>query len=64
MPGVQKNLVITLGTLEIEINDHRRLLGTGDAIFFDADHAHSYHNPANVDAVAYVVTQYPETRTV
>jgi len=64
VPGAQKNLVIAHGTLEIQINDHRQLLGTGDAIFFDADHAHSYRNPANVDAVAYVVTQYPETRTV
>jgi transcriptional regulator with XRE-family HTH domain len=64
VPGTQKNLVITHGTLEIQINDHRQLLGTGDAIFFDADHPHSYRNPADVDAVAYVVTQYPETRTV
>lgn len=64
VPGTQKNLVVTHGTLEIQINDHRQLLGTGDAIFFDADHAHSYRNPANAEAIAYVVTQYPEARTV
>lgn len=64
VPGTQKNLVVTHGTLEILINDQRQLLGTGDAIFFDADHAHSYRNPADAEAIAYVVTQYPEARTV
>lgn len=59
-PGTQKNLVVTHGTLEIQINEHKQLLGTGDAIFFDADQAHSYRNPADTEAAAYVVTQYPE----
>jgi transcriptional regulator with XRE-family HTH domain len=62
LPGTQKNLVVTHGTLEIQINEQRQLLGTGDAIFFDADQSHSYRNPANAAAVAYVVTQYPEAR--
>lgn len=63
-PGVQKNLVVTHGTLEIQVNDNKQLLGTGDAIFFDADQPHSYRNPADTEAVGYVVTQYPEHHPV
>jgi len=62
LPGTLKNLVVTHGTLEVQVNEQRQLLGTGDAIFFDADQPHSYRNPANTEAIAYVVTQYPEAR--
>lgn len=64
LPGTQKNLVVTSGTLEIQLNDHKQLLGTGDAIFFDADQVHAHRNPADTEAAAYVVTQYPEQHPV
>lgn len=59
-PGTQENLVVAQGVLEISVNEERFLLGTGDAILFYADQPHSYRNPADSEAVAYLVTTYAE----
>ncbi|MFJ3049906.1 helix-turn-helix domain-containing protein [Pseudomonas nitroreducens] len=59
-PGTQENLVVALGVLEISVNEERFLLGTGDSILFYADQPHSYRNPADSEAVAYLVTTYAE----
>ncbi|WP_370601666.1 helix-turn-helix domain-containing protein [Pseudomonas nitroreducens] len=59
-PGTQENLVVAQGVLEISVNEERFLLGTGDSILFFADQPHSYRNPADSDAVAYLVTTYAE----
>ncbi|WP_440466413.1 helix-turn-helix domain-containing protein [Pseudomonas sp. YH-1] len=59
-PGTQENLVVAQGVLEISVNDERFLLGTGDSILFYADQPHSYRNPADSEAVAYLVTTYAE----
>lgn len=59
-PGVQKNLVVAQGVLEISVNDERYLLSTGDSILFYADQPHRYRNPADSEAVAYLVVTYPE----
>ena len=59
-PGPQENLVVAQGVLEISVNEERFLLGTGDSILFYADQPHSYRNPANSEAVAYLVTTYAE----
>ncbi|MFV3372217.1 helix-turn-helix domain-containing protein [Pseudomonas sp. NY15435] len=59
-PGTQENLVVAQGVLEISVNEERFLLGTGDSILFYADQLHSYRNPADSEAVAYLVTTYAE----
>jgi len=59
-PGVQENLVVSQGVLEISVSDERYLLSTGDSILFYADQAHRYRNPADSEAVAYLVVTYPE----
>ncbi|MFK8401330.1 helix-turn-helix domain-containing protein [Pseudomonas sp. BGr12] len=59
-PGTQENLVVAQGVLEISVNEERFLLGTGDSILFYADQPHSYRNPADSEAAAYLVTTYAE----
>lgn len=59
-PGTQENLVVAQGVLEIAVNEERFLLGTGDSILFYADQPHSYRNPADSEAVAYLVSTYAE----
>lgn len=59
-PGVQENLVVAQGVLEISVNEERYLLSTGDSILFYADQPHRYRNPADSEALAYLVVIYPE----
>lgn len=59
-PGVQENLVVAQGVLEISINEERFLLSTGDSILFYADQPHRYRNPADREALAYLVMTHPE----
>ncbi|MFK3795548.1 MULTISPECIES: helix-turn-helix domain-containing protein [unclassified Pseudomonas] len=59
-PGVQENLVVAQGVLEISVNEERYLLSTGDSILFYADQPHRYRNPADSEAVAYLVVIHPE----
>ena len=59
-PGTVENLVVTSGRLEIGVADDRYLLATGDAIQFDADGPHEYHNPGDTEAVIYLVMTYGE----
>lgn len=61
-PGVQENLVVAQGALEISVNEERYLLCTGDSITFYADQPHRYRNPADSEAVAYLVVTHPERR--
>ena len=60
-PGTLENLVVTAGTVEIDRGDEHHVLGTGDAILFEADVTHVYRNPGNEDAVMYLVMTYAET---
>ena len=46
-PGIQENLVVAQGVLEVSVNDERYLLSTGDSILFYADQPHRYRNPAD-----------------
>lgn len=58
-PGTLENLVVSQGTVEIGIGESaRHLLGPGDAILFEADVAHSYRNPGDVEAIMYLVMTY------
>ncbi len=59
-PGVQENLVVAQGVLEVSINEERCLLSTGDSILFYADQPHRYRTPADSEALAYLVMTYPE----
>ncbi|MGG5289429.1 helix-turn-helix domain-containing protein [Pseudomonas shirazensis] len=61
-PGVQENLVVAQGALEISVNEERFLLSTGDSITFYADQPHRYRNPVDSEAVAYLVVTHPERR--
>lgn len=58
--GVQENLVVAQGVLEISVNEERYLLSPGDSILFYADQPHRYRNPADSEAVAYLVIAHPE----
>src|SRR5207244_1449792 len=44
-PGAIENLVVASGRLLLEAGGARYTLGSGDAIVFQADVAHSYVNP-------------------
>jgi transcriptional regulator with XRE-family HTH domain len=60
-PGTTVNLVVSEGTLEVSVQDRRQLLGTGDAIVFDADQPHSLRNPGDTEARAFRVTVNAES---
>lgn len=60
-PGTLENLVVTVGTVEIDRGEEHHVLHAGDAILFEADVAHVYRNTGSVDAVMYLVMTYAET---
>jgi transcriptional regulator with XRE-family HTH domain len=59
-PGTVENLVVASGALEMRVGDNHHHLATGDAIQFDADAPHEYHNPSGKEAVIYLVMTYGE----
>ena len=56
--GTTENLVVTSGRLELTAGGVRHQLGTGDAIFFEADVAHSYRNAGSAVLTMYLVMSY------
>jgi transcriptional regulator with XRE-family HTH domain len=60
-PGTSVNLVVSEGTLEVRVHDHKQLLATGDAIVFDADQPHTLRNPGDTEARAFRVTVSAES---
>jgi transcriptional regulator with XRE-family HTH domain len=60
-PGTVENLVVSQGTVEIELAGAHHVLGTGDAIVFEADATHVYRNPAGAEALMYLVMTYADT---
>ncbi len=60
-PGTIENLVVSRGTVEIEVEGARHELGQGDAIVFEADSPHVYRNPGEAEALMYLVMTYAET---
>ncbi len=58
MPGTTENLVITSGTLEIEIRGASAVLEVGDSVFFHADSPHVYRNRGKTQVTAYLVMTY------
>ena len=60
-PGTIENLVVSVGSVEIEVEGSRQLLAEGDAIVFEADSPHVYRNPGDAEALMYLVMTYAET---
>jgi len=59
-PGTSENLVVTAGTVEIDVAGDTHRLETGDSILFEADTPHAYRNPGRGEAVMYLVMTYAE----
>ena len=59
-PGTSENLVVTAGTVEIDVAGDTHKLETGDSILFEADTPHAYRNPGKVEGVMYLVMTYAE----
>jgi transcriptional regulator with XRE-family HTH domain len=59
-PGTSENLVVTQGTVEIDVGGETHHLETGDSIVFEADSAHAYRNAGKGEAVMYLVMTYAE----
>jgi transcriptional regulator with XRE-family HTH domain len=59
-PGTSENLVVTGGTVEIDVGGDTHRLETGDSILFEADTPHAYRNPGKGEAVMYLVMTYAE----
>lgn len=53
--GVKASIAINGGELFVALNGHRHRLSAGDVFEFAASTAHSYINPGNVEALAYIV---------
>jgi mannose-6-phosphate isomerase-like protein (cupin superfamily) len=56
--GTTENLIVAAGKLELVTAGERFVLNKGDAIFFNADVPHEYHNPGDVESVMYLVMTY------
>jgi transcriptional regulator with XRE-family HTH domain len=59
-PGTGENLVVTQGTIEIDVGGDTHRLETGDSILFEADTPHAYRNVGKAEAVMYLVMTYAE----
>lgn len=59
-PGTSENLVVTAGTVEIDVAGDTHRLEAGDSILFEADTPHAYRNPGRAEAVMYLVMTYAE----
>lgn len=59
-PGTAENLVVSKGSVELEVEGERFVLEAGDAIIFHADVPHAYRNAGPGDAVMYLVMTYVE----
>lgn len=59
-PGTVENLVVASGQVEIDVGGQTHVLGTGDAILFEADGPHVYRNPGASQTVLFLVMTYPE----
>jgi mannose-6-phosphate isomerase-like protein (cupin superfamily) len=58
LAGTTENLIVSSGTLEVEILGVQHTLSSGDALHFLADAPHAYRNRGPEVAVAYLVMAY------
>jgi transcriptional regulator with XRE-family HTH domain len=59
-PGTSENLVVTAGSIEIDVAGDTHRLDAGDSILFEADTPHAYRNAGRTEAVMYLVMTYAE----
>jgi len=59
-PGTVENLVVTAGSVVIELGKEAHRLEAGDAILFEADAPHTYRNAGGGEAVMYLVMTYAD----
>jgi transcriptional regulator with XRE-family HTH domain len=59
-PGTSENLVVTAGSVEIDVAGDTHRLDAGDSILFEADTPHAYRNAGKAEAVMYLVMTYAE----
>ena len=59
-PGTSENLVVTAGSIEIDVAGDTHRLEAGDSILFEADTPHAYRNAGRTEAVMYLVMTYAE----
>lgn len=57
-PGTVEHLVVLRGALILHADDAMARLGAGDAVFFQADRPHTYHNPTATETVVHCVMAY------
>lgn len=62
-PGTLENLVIIEGKLDVSVGRKLFRLEKGDSFFFEADVAHSYHNPGKITSFFYLVMTYSKSLT-
>jgi len=60
-PGTTENIVVSKGTVEIEVEGTCQKLAQGDAIVFEADASHVYRNTSDDEAILYLVMTYADT---
>jgi len=60
-PGTTENLVVAMGSLELEVAGRKETLGAGDAIVFEADVPHVYRSRSDKETVMYLVMTYADT---
>lgn len=59
-PGTSENLVVSAGTVEIDIAGESHRLEAGDSILFEADSPHAYRNAGRGEAVMFLVMTYAQ----
>jgi len=59
-PGTGENLVVTQGSVEIDLAGDTHRLEVGDSILFEADAPHAYRNVGRGEAVMYLVMTYAD----
>ncbi len=57
-PGTLENIVVNTGSLRLTVGKKVYNLESGDAILFEADHPHIYHNPGAISSIMYLVMTY------
>ncbi len=59
--GTSENVVVSSGSMQIEIGSETYLLAGGDAVLFIADLPHTYRNRGPDTTLAYLVMTYPQS---
>jgi transcriptional regulator with XRE-family HTH domain len=59
-PGTLENLVVSVGSIEVGVDQAVYALATGDALLYAADQPHFYRNVGSTPAVLYLVVTHAE----